>query len=288
MQRFFFAPIMAFFAAMLLMAQTASDRPRIVGAAHMAYYVSDLSKARTYYKDFLGFDEVFAIKNPDGSDHIAYIKINDHQYIELWREEPNNHGYLHDVAFETVDAKALRDYFAARGVEVSDSITKDPAGDWVFDVTDPFGFTVQLVQYASDSWTGRTKGKAMPVSRPSTHIDHLGILITDREVAARFYGENFGFAGEGDSTKRIIGDGPDRFELGFERRPPSRDRFHIKDHICLSAPDVPALVAKLKAKPAAKDFQEIETHQLDNGKNVAELYDPDGNRIEIMEPPKGR
>ena len=34
-------------------------------------------------------------------------------------------------------------------------------------------------------------------------------------------------------------------------------------------------------------YREIETHVLENGKNVAEMYDPDGNRVELMEPPKG-
>jgi len=83
-----------------------------------------------------------------------------------------------------------------------------------------------------------------------------------------------------------VGDGPDRFELGFERKPPTPERYHIKDHICLSVPDVPVIAVMLKARPAAKNFREIETHVLDNGKHVAELYDLDGNRVELMEPPK--
>ena len=268
-----------------LWAQAPPQRPRITGAAHMAYCVTDLKKARAYYEDFLGFQEAFSIKNPDGSDHVVFIKINDHQFIELWLEAPRNYGYLHDVAFQTEDARGLRAWFAARAVRVSDAVAKDVAGDSSFEVTDPFGFTIQLVEYATDSWTARTKGKFMPETRPTTHIDHLGILIGDKEVAAKFYGDTFGFAAEGDGSKRRIGDGPDRFELGFERKPPGPDRFHIKNHICLSAPDVPKLAAMLKAKPAAGNFKEIETHQLDNGKHVAELYDPDGNRIEIMEPP---
>jgi lactoylglutathione lyase len=268
-----------------LFAQAPTERPRITAAAHMAYCVSDLKQARAYYEDFLGFQEAFALKNPDGSDHVVFIKINDYQFIELWQEAPRNHGYLHDVAFQTEDARGLLSWFAARAVKVSDAVAKDVAGDLGFDVTDPFGFTIRLVQYAADSWTARTKGKFMPETRPSTHIDHLGILIGDKEVAAKFYGDNFGFAAEGDGSKRRIGDGPDRFELGFERKPPGPGRFHIKDHICLSAPDVPKLAAMLKAKPAAGSFKEIETHQLENGKHVAELYDPDGNRVEVMEPP---
>ena len=83
-----------------------------------------------------------------------------------------------------------------------------------------------------------------------------------------------------------IADSTDRFELGFERKPPTIDRYHVKDHICLSVPDVPAVTSMLSAKPAANTFREIENHQLGNGKHVAELYDLDGNRVELMEPPK--
>ena len=32
-------------------------RPRILGVAHMALFVSDLQKARAFYKDFLGYEE---------------------------------------------------------------------------------------------------------------------------------------------------------------------------------------------------------------------------------------
>jgi catechol 2,3-dioxygenase-like lactoylglutathione lyase family enzyme len=62
--------------------------------------------------------------------------------------------------------------------------------------------------------------------------------------------------------------------------------FHVKNHICLSVPDVPGIAAVLQAKPAASKYREIETHVPENGKHVAELYDPDGNHVELMEPPK--
>jgi catechol 2,3-dioxygenase-like lactoylglutathione lyase family enzyme len=267
-------------------AQAPVAKPPITGAAHMAYYVTDLAKARAYYKDFLGFDEAFTLKSPDGSDHIAFIKINDHQFIELLLEPPKNHGFLHDVAFQTPDAAAVRASFASLGVKVPAAVSKDPTGDLSFEVIDPFGFTIQIVQYEPDSRTALGKGKYMPATRIATHIDHLGILINDKAVAAQYYGDIFGFPGDGDNTKRRIGEGPDRFELGFERKAQTADRFHVKNHICLSVPDVPAIAAMLQAKPAASRFREIETHVLDNGKHVAELYDPDGNRVELMEPPK--
>ncbi len=272
--------------AMTVRAAEEVKHPRIVGVAHIAYYVSDLSKARAYYEDFLGFKEAFSLKNPDGAEHLVFVKINDHQFVELIAEDPKNHGFLHDVGFETDDARGMRTYLASIGIKVPEAVTKDQAGDLSFDVTDPFGFTIQIVQYEAHSLTAKGKGKFMPESRISTHIDHVGLLIGDRDVAAKFYGEAFGFEGTGDNTKMKIGDGPDRFELGFERKPATIDRYHVKDHICLSVPDVPKVTAMLSAEPAAKNFREIENHVLGNGKHVAELYDLDGNRVELMEPPK--
>lgn len=282
--------VLLIFISSLTLSLTAADAPappRIVGIAHIAYYVSDLAKARSYYEDFLGFKEAFALKGVDGSDHTVFVKINDHQFIELIAEGPKNHGYLHDVGFETNDARGMRDHLASIGIKVPDTVSKDQVGNLAFDITDPFGFDIQIVQYEPGSLTSRTRGKFMPDSRISTHIDHVGLLMGDREEANDFYAKAFGFVKEGDGTKMTIGSGPDRFELGFERKAATIDRYHVKDHICLSVPDVPAVTAMLSAKPEAKNFREIENHQLENGKHVAELYDLDGNRVELMEPPKG-
>src|SRR5215468_8225727 len=40
---------------------TLVKRPRILGVAHMALYVGDLAKSRSFYKDFLGFEEPFSL-----------------------------------------------------------------------------------------------------------------------------------------------------------------------------------------------------------------------------------
>jgi lactoylglutathione lyase len=280
----------------LVLAGSAAEppkRPRIVGVAHIAYYVSDLAKARAYYEGFLGYQEAFALKNPDGSDHIAFVKINDQQFIVLIAEDQKNwtnYGFMHHVAFETDDAKGMRDYLASIGVKVPEKVTKDQVGDLSFEIIDPSGFTVQIVQYQPKSRTSQTKGKFMPANRISTRVDHVGLLVNDRETSWKFYGDAFGFVKEGkDGSKMTVGAGPDRFELGFERKTPTIDRFHVKDHICLSVADVPAVSAMLFAKPEAKQFQnpKNESHQLGSGKNVQELYDLDGNRVELMEPPKG-
>ena len=251
----------------------------------MAYYVSDLNRSRAYYHDFLGFDEAVTLKAADGSDPIAFFKINDNQYIELFQGAPKNYGFIHDIAFQTNGVGRTRIYLVAHGIMVPDAIGKDEAGNRCFEIIDPSGYTVRMIQYEPDSLTGRTHGKFMPDTRISTHIDHIGVLSKDKGAAANFYATILGSENTGEN-KLLVGNGPDRFEIGFERKPPTPARFHIKNHICLSTPDVPKLAAMLEAKPNYKQFRPIETHSLPNGKHVAELYDPDGNRIEIMEPPK--
>jgi lactoylglutathione lyase len=268
-------------------AQAQAESPHIVGMAHMAYYVSDLAKARAYYEGLLGFQEAFALKNSDGSDHVVFIKINDRQYIELVVEAPKNHGFLYDAGFETNDAKGMRDHLASLGIPVPEKVMKDATGNLSFDITDPSGFTIQIVQYLPDSLTGRGKDKFMPAARISNHIDHLGLLVNDRESSWKFYGDTFGFVKEGDGSKMAIPGSEDRFELGVERKTPTIDRYHVKDHICLSAPDVPKVTAELQAKPAMNEFPKAiaDIHQLGSGKHVIEIYDLDGNRVELMEPP---
>jgi len=261
---------------------------RITGMAHMAYYVSDLKKARDYYEGLLGFQEAFALKKADGSDDVVFIKINDHQFIELYNEPVKNYGYIHDVGFETNDAKGMRDRLAAIGVKVPDEVTKDATGNLSFDIIDPSGFTIQIVQYLPESMTGKTKGEFMPAGRISNHIDHIGLLVKDKDATWKFYNEAFGFEKVGDGSKMSIPGSDDRFEVGWERKEPVEARFHVKDHICLSVPDAPKMTAELRAKPQMAEFPDAiaDVHQLGNGKNVVEIYDLDHNRVETMEPPK--
>lgn len=75
-----------------LCAQTDVARPKVFGVAHYAVYVSDLAKARAFYEDFLGYQEAFTLPKPDGAVQVAFVKINDHQYVELWNEPDQAKG----------------------------------------------------------------------------------------------------------------------------------------------------------------------------------------------------
>ena len=74
------------------------------------------------------------------------------------------------------------------------------------------------MQYLPDSLTGKTKGKFMPATRISDHIDHIGLLIKDKDETWKFYSDAFGFTKEGDGSKMVIPGSEDRFEVGWEKK----------------------------------------------------------------------
>ena len=90
-------------------------RPRIVGVPHIAFRVHDIGASRHFYKDFLGYAEPFDINGPDGKLIMAFIKINDRQYVELSVEgSPDEPRFLH-LALETDNAEGLRQYVKSKG-----------------------------------------------------------------------------------------------------------------------------------------------------------------------------
>ena len=90
-----------------LIAQERVARPKVLGVAHMAVYVSNLDKARAFYKDFLGFAEPFSLDNPDGSLSLTFIKINDTQYIELFPGLKAGADRLNHISIQTDNAEAM-------------------------------------------------------------------------------------------------------------------------------------------------------------------------------------
>ena len=269
-------------------------RPRILGIAHVAFYVSDLSKARAFYKDLLGYDEVFTLKREDGTDRIALMKINDQQYVELFAEAPRDDDRLNHVAVYTDDAARMRDYLASRGVKVPDKVNRGRTGNYNFTATDPDGHQLEIVQYEPDSWTGNAKGKFMPASRASVHLMHAGFLVKSLDAAMKFYHDVLGFqefwrgSASGDELSWVnmrVPDGNDYVEFMLYKDPQTPEQRGVKNHICLETPEIQSVVANLESRAARKTYaREIRVQTGKNRKRQANLFDPDGTRIELMEP----
>ena len=274
-----------------LFAQGAVERPRILGVAHMALFVSDLAKTRAFYEDFLGFGEPFTLPKKDGSVRIAFIKVNENQYFEIFNEDPRDDGRLYHIAVYTDNAEQMRDYLASKGVEAPEKVSKGKTGNKNYFIKDPDGHIVEIVEYQPDSWTARESGKFMPAARISDHIMHVGILVGSLEKSMKFYGDILGFKefwrGSGKTLSWVnmrVPDGQDYVEFMLYRNLPPPEERGGKNHVCLVVPDVQKAIALLEARPSRKLYsQEIEVKVGVNRKRQANLFDPDGTRIELME-----
>ncbi len=270
-------------------------RPKILGVAHYSIFAHDFEKSRAYYGQFLGFEEPYSLKNPDGTPSMTFFKVNDRQYIEVAPEREAGTDRLSHLSFETNDIEALRTYLASKGIKVPAQAHKARIGNLGFNITDPEGHTLEMVQYMPDSWTAAAYGKFMSDKQISKHMMHVGIIVTHLDSELRFYEDVLGFqeiwrgSHSGDQLSWVnvkVPDGDDYVEFMLYKEAPPPTKRGTAHHIALEVPEINAAVAKLKATSYYQDVykREIEIHVGVNQKRQANLFDPDGTREELMEP----
>ena len=269
-------------------------RPKITGISHVGYFVSDLPQAIAFWHDFLGFDEEYSLTKKDSSDiRIAFIKINDHQHIELFNEPPPQPpNMMSHLCFTVDDIEAMRTYLRSKGFDVRPGNGgKTRTGDYAFEINDPDGMLVEFVQTLPDGLEAKAAGKFEPDRRMATKIYHLGFLVGNSEKSMDFYGKVLGFQETwrgGANPKELswinmrVPDGNDYVEFMLYSKMP--EKFGTKNHISLLVPDVAKSVDILKTRPAFKTYgKELSVATGVNQKRQVNLYDPDGTRVELME-----
>jgi lactoylglutathione lyase len=277
-----------------LFAQTTPKRPRILGISHAAYFVTDLPKALDFWHGLLGYDEPYDLKKPDGTIGTAFIKINDHQHIELVNSPPPaGSGYLNHIAFTVDNVEQMRSYLIARGVEVS-GIVKAKTGDLGFKIKDPDGNLVEFVEPQPNSMEARNAGKFLPATRISDAIYHLGFLVGNSQKSIQFYGDVLGFHEfwRGSSKGTVLSwidmrvpDGEDYVEFMLYSDLPTPDKRGGQEHVSLVVPDVAKSISVLESRPAFKTYaKQLTSHTGVNGQRQVNLFDPNGTRVELIEP----
>jgi lactoylglutathione lyase len=286
--------LLALALALPLWSQPPAPRPRLFGVAHYSIFVSDLSKARAFYEDFLGYQEAFTLQKPDGSVQMAFVKINDEQYLELVNQPGKGEGQLNHLGLYTDDVERMRQYLASRGVKVPGEVVTNRIGNRKISIVDPDGHTVEIVEYMPDSWTGKDNGKHLPSTRISDRMMHAGILVGNLEAAMAFYGGILGcretWRGNSLTSKTLnwvnmrVPDGENHIEFMLYKELPPPERRGGPHHICIVVPDIEKSVAILEARPARQNYSRQMKIVLgvDNKRQVG-LFDPDGTRVEMME-----
>lgn len=277
-----------------LPAQTKVERPQILGIAHVAFRVSDLAKSRSFYKDFLGYEEPFSLKGADGSVTLDFVKVNDQQYLELIPVDDQTSGQLDHFAFYTDDLAAMRTYLSFRGVKLRDEMHRGRLGNYFLTIQDPDGRMVEILQYTANSLTDRNKNNFMPAGRISTHITHIGISVASVGEATKFYRDILGlqeFARASNSNGesswinlRIVGSN-DYVELIPSTGLTSSSQLKAQNHVSLESADVQKTAASLQLRNngSISSGSQLEV-QIDGSLPPRlNLFDSDGARVEIMQ-----
>ena len=276
---------------------TAPPRPQITGVSHVGYFVSDLPKTLAFWHDLLGFDEYTTLNKP-GTDQIriAFIKINDHQHIELFTgAPPSPPNMMSHYCFSVSNVDEMRTYLRAKGFEVKPGNgDKTHTGDYAFEIKDPDGTLVEFVQSLPTGIEIEDAGKFMPPTRIADAIYHVGFLVGNLDKSLAFYEGILGFTetwrGSSNGTELSwvnlrVPDGKDYIELMLYGKMPSH--FGAQNHVSLVVADVEKAVAELEARPAYKTYltygKPLTVQVGKNGKRQLNLYDPDGTRVELME-----
>jgi catechol 2,3-dioxygenase-like lactoylglutathione lyase family enzyme len=265
-------------------------RPAIIGVAHIGLKTNDLDAARHFYGHDLGFQEPFTLDKASGGLLLTYFKVNDHQYIEVFPElKSETEDRLSHIAFETTDARQLRDYLASRGVKVPETLHLGRDGNLSMMIQDPDGHNVEFVQYMPGSLHSSNFGKFMPDTRISTHMIHVGVTVVDRDAADRFYKEILGFSEtwhggmKDDRTDWVdmrVPEGTDWLEYMLNVHNPSPRTLGVMHHLALGVPSVAA-----GYKTLTERGMQIEQPKIGrDGKWQLNLYDPNLTRSELMEP----
>jgi len=266
-------------------------RPAIVGVAHIGLFTDNLAASRSFYGHVLGFDEAFTLDKPTGGLMLTYFKVNDHQYIEVFPDlKSPDQDRLSHIAFETTNAQQLRDYLAAKEVKVPDKLKPGLDGNISFMIRDPDGHNVEFVQYMPGSLHTRNFGKALPDTRVSQRIIHVGVTVQNRDASDHLYKDILGFKEtwhggmKDDQTDWVdmrVPDGTDWLEYMLNVHNPSPRTLGVMHHMALGVPSVEEGYKTVMSR----GLTPTKGPQIGrDGKWQLNLYDPNMTRAELMEP----
>lgn len=260
-------------------AAKASDRPKITGISHVAFFTTDKAAAKKFYNGLLGLTE-------DPKVAGRYF-VGADQAIEL--EDMPAGGVpdqLSHIAFATPDAEGVRAYLAAHGVAVPEKVNVTDNGTKWFPLKDPEQHPIEFVQ------DGQVAAQPVPASALSRRIIHAGFVVHDRALEDHFYKDLLGFHvywhggmkdAETDWVDMQVPDGTQWLEYMMVREgTPDHRTLGVLNHVALGLASMNPVPKKLEARgwmPSDAEHAQIGR----DGKWQLNLYDPDHTRVELME-----
>jgi len=258
------------------------SRPRIDGIAFVQFKTVDPGKSTAFYSRILGLSSGdFGCR---GVLHPCFV-VNPSQRIELVQASSGDRAsFLSKVGFTTNDVVAMHSYLIAHDLQPS-SMERGPNGLRHFEVRDPEG---NAIAFEEASGHIPNVERAEQVSR---RLFHAGWVVRNLDVEKKFYCGLLGFRlywyggfkdTDVDWYEIQVPDGNNwvEFMLNIPVNAGHRE-LGIQNHFSLGVSDIKVAVAKLRAN-GLLTFDPPEIGR--DGKWSFDIYDPDGNRVEFMEP----
>ena len=259
------------------------ERPRITGIHHVTLKTSDAAAARRFYTGVLGLTNV---ARPDANRAVYAVGTGQRLHVEsgLAAGEDERLGHL---AFKTPDVPALSAYLTRRGLQV---LAANGCTEGAIRVADPEGHTIE---FAPAPWPPPAS-TASPSSAMSTRLLHAGLIIRDEAAAHGFYRDALGLSeiwrggrkeGVTQWVNMRVPDGTDYLEYMLTPAAPDRRQRGVLHHVCLVVPDIQRAWEETARRTPEPERAALSRPNVGvNGRWQLNLYDPDGTRVELMEP----
>jgi lactoylglutathione lyase len=262
---------------------------QLLKISHIAVQATNLEQSVAFYRDFLGLAEASRLKNKDdGSLMLVNFRVSNDQWIEVFDAAKLKPGRdrIYQIAFRVADAETMRARLAGAGLKVPDKCPTGQLKNLNFTVQDPSGYTIEFVQYMPEGWPLCDTGNYVQENRISELITHAGVAVSNVAVANCFYGDLLGMkeswrgSSKGDVVSWLhmrIPPGGSYVEYMLEKK--------VTPHFCLEVADMAKAVAKLEASTYRKLYPKpVEPIVGKNRRRLLNLFDPNGIRVELMEP----
>lgn len=267
------------------------DTPRITGVAGMHVRVSDMARSLDHYHGWLGLGNAFEERLPNGH-RVIYLTLDPTHFIVLESGLDPREDRFVAHALLTSDIQQAHAYFRKHNVNGLSAIDAHPTGARAFRFRNPDQQLVEMLEFQNDSrlFEGRPAPDCI-----STSFSHVGFLVGSLARANAFYQDLLGFRevwrGAGANAEHIawvnmeVPNGDEYIEYMLYKTMPAPDRRGTVNHGCLWVDDLDAALRRLGAKHGANRYErDLPVVYGRNDRRLCNLYDPDGTRVELMEP----
>ena len=136
----------------------------IVGIGHIAIRVKDIDRTLDFYRDKLGFKEMFRLER-DGKLWLMYLRVTDTQYIELFpeaagdRAPPRDANGLNHICLEVDSIDGVLADLGKAGIPIAREKQMGADGNLQAWIEDPDGNRIELMQMGADNMQSKALKK---------------------------------------------------------------------------------------------------------------------------------